>query len=117
MGVIVRVLVNAVAVWVAVNLLEGLRFDGSVWALLGVGLILGVANVVVRPVLTILSIPLLILTLGLFLLIVNALVLSFTMWLAGAFGIDFTSDSFWWTLAGALIISLVSWGLETLFTR
>jgi putative membrane protein len=117
MGLVLRVLVNAVAVWVAVTLLEGLRFEGSIWALIGIGLILGLANVVVRPILTILSIPLVILTLGLFLLVVNALVLSFTIWLASALGIDFTSDSFWWTLGGALVISLVSWGLETLFAR
>jgi putative membrane protein len=117
MGVVLRILVNAAAVWVAVTLLEGLRFEGSIWALLGIGLILGLANVVVRPLLTILSIPLLIVTLGLFLVVVNALVLSFTIWLASALGLDFASDSFWWTLAGAFVISLVSWGLETLFAR
>lgn len=117
MGLVLRLAVDAAALWVAVALLDGLDFEGSAWAFLVIALILGLANVVVKPILTVLSLPLIVLTLGLFLLIVNALVLSFTLWLSGVLGIAFTSDGFGWTLAGALIISLVAWGLETLFTR
>jgi putative membrane protein len=117
MGLVLRLAVDAAALWVAVALLDGLDFEGSAWAFLVIALILGLANVVVKPILTVLSLPLIVLTLGLFLLVVNALVLSFTLWLSDVLGIAFTSDGFGWTLAGALIISLVAWGLETLFTR
>jgi putative membrane protein len=117
-GLIIKILINAVALWIAVALLDGLRYgEDSPWPLLVIALILGVANVIVKPILTVLSLPLVILTLGLFLLVVNALVLALTIAIASGIGIDFTSDGFWWTLAGALIVSLVSWGLETLLGR
>jgi putative membrane protein len=117
-GLVVKVLVNAVALWIAVALLEGLRYgEDSPWPLLVIALLLGLANVIVKPILAILSLPLLILTLGLFLLVVNAAVLALVIAISGSLGIDFTSDGFGWTLAGALIISLVSWGLESLLGR
>jgi putative membrane protein len=118
MGVIVKVLVNAAALWVAVWLLDGLtlteEFTETGWIhLLVIGLILGVANAIVRPILTVLSLPLVILTLGLFLLVVNAAVLALVIWLSGAVGLGIESDGFGWTFLGALVVSLVSWGLET----
>ncbi len=114
MGAVIRILVYAASVWVAVRLLEGLHFEGSPLALLGLALLMGVLNVLVKPILTLLSLPLIVLTLGLFLLIVNALVLSLVIALSGVLGIDFTSDGFGWTMLGAVVISLVSWGLEAL---
>jgi putative membrane protein len=116
-GIILRILINAAGLWVAVSLLDGLEFDGTPLALLGIALIMGVANVLVRPVVTLLSLPLILLTLGLFLLVVNAIVLSLVVWLAESLELGLTSESFWWTLAGAFVISLVSWGMEALFKR
>ena len=117
MGVIVRILIYAAALWVAVVLLPGVTFEGSPLALLGVALVLGVANVIVKPILALISLPLIVLTLGLFLLLVNAGVLALVIAISGEFGIEFDSAHFGWTFLAALIVSVVSWGLETLLGR
>lgn len=119
MGVLIKVLVNAAALWVAVWLLDGLSLtesfgDGGWLHLLIIGLILGVANAIVRPILTVLSLPLVVLTLGLFLLVVNAIVLALVIWVSGALGLGIESAGFGWTFLGALVVSLVAWGLETI---
>jgi putative membrane protein len=72
---------------------------------------------VVKPIVTLLSLPAVLLTLGLFLLVVNAIVLALTVWLAELFGLPLTSDGFGWTFLAALIVSLVSWGLESLLRQ
>jgi len=113
-SVVLRILVYAAALWVAVALLPGLDFDGEVLALLAIALILGVANVIVKPILALVSLPLVILTLGLFLLVVNAIVLALVIAVSGALDLGLTSDGFGWTFLGALVVSLVSWGLESL---
>ena len=118
MGVLIKVLVNAAALWVAVLLLDGLELhqdlaDGGWVQLLIIGLILGVVNAIVRPILTVLSLPLVILTLGLFLLVVNAIVLALVIAISGALDLGLESAGFGWTFLGALVVSLVSWGLET----
>jgi putative membrane protein len=106
---------NAVAIAVAAQLFDGIGFGGSedwqdkIWPLLFVALILGVVNAFVSPVLKFLSIPFIILTLGLFLLLINALMLLFTEWLAGLFGIDFYVDGFWTAVGGAIVITIVTW--------
>jgi putative membrane protein len=116
MGVVLRILINAAALWAAVQLVPGFRFDfeGDAWVgFLVVALLLGLVNTIVRPVLKLLSMPAVILTLGLFLLIVNAIALSITVWLADALGFPLNSDGFLSTLLAALVVSLVSWALET----
>lgn len=122
MGVIVKVLVNAAALWVAVLLLDGLTLtedlgDAGWIHLLIIGLILGIANAIVRPILAVLSLPLVLLTLGLFLLVVNAIVLALVIAVSGALGLGIESDGFGWTFLGALVVSLVAWGLETVMGR
>lgn len=123
MGVLIKIVVNAAALWVAVLILdprlqltEELAEGGWV-DLLIIGLILGVANAVVRPILTVLSLPLVVLTLGLFLLVVNAVVLALVIAVSSALGLGLESEGFGWTFLAALIVSLVSWGLETLMGR
>jgi putative membrane protein len=118
MGIVVKVLVNAAALWVAVLLLDGLELhqelaDGGWLSLLIIGLILGIANAVVRPILTVLSLPLVLLTLGFFLLVVNAIVLALVIAISGALGLGLESAGFGWTFLGAIVVWLVSWGLET----
>ncbi|GGI09708.1 phage holin family protein [Egicoccus halophilus] len=113
MGIVVRILINAAALWVAVAVLPGLEFTGTWLALLGVALLLGVINVIVKPVLSVLSLPLVVLTLGLFLLVVNAIVLAIVIALSNAFDLGLTSDGFGWTFLGAVVVSIVSWGLES----
>jgi putative membrane protein len=117
-AIIIRILINAAALWVAVAIVGGLEFDGEWWALLIIALIMGVVNVVVRPILTILSLPAIVLTLGLFLFIVNAAVLGIVIWVSDSLGLGLTSDGFFWsTFLGAIVVSLVSWGLETVLGR
>ncbi len=112
-GVLLKVLIGAAALWVAVQVVPGLEFDGSIAALLGVALILGVINAVVKPIMTLLSLPLVLLTLGLWLLVVNALALWIVIALSDTLDLGLSSDGFGSTFLGALVVSLVVWGLET----
>lgn len=105
---LVRLIVNAVALWVAVEIVPGLSYDGDLVTLLLVALIFGLVNALVRPILAVLSCPLIILTLGLFVLVINGLMLLLTGWLSRQFGLGFTIESFWAALLGAIVISIVS---------
>lgn len=106
---IIRWLILSVAIWVAAALVGGIHLDGWQSALL-VGLILGLLNALVRPILFWISIPLTFLTLGLFLLVLNTAMLGLAAWIAGKFdSIHFAIDGFWSAFFGALIISVVSW--------
>ena len=104
----VRLLANALALWVAVLIIPGLSHEGSGLALLGVALIFGLVNALVRPIILFLTCPLVVLTLGLFVLVVNTIMLSLTIWLSESFNLGFTSDGFGWTFLGALVVSVVS---------
>jgi putative membrane protein len=106
-GFLVRVLVNALAILLAVNVVPGIEARGLV-TILGAGLVLGLINAVVRPVLLVLTLPLTLVTLGLFLLVLNALCL----WLTSALVKGFTVHGFWAAFFGALIVSVVSWLLN-----
>lgn len=106
---LIRWLINAIALWVAIQVVPGLEYTAeSGVSLLIIALIFGLVNALVRPVLLLLTCPLIILTMGLFLLIVNALMLSITAWLSGIFGLGLTLEGFWPTVLGALVISVVS---------
>ncbi len=121
MKIVVWLLTNTLAVWVAAWIVPGIRFAdqgqgiGEYWpTLLGVGVILGVVSSIVKPIVKLLSLPFIILTLGLFLWVINALMLQLTAWLAGEFDLGFrVGDFFWSALLGALVISLVNWGVAT----
>jgi putative membrane protein len=115
---------NAVALAAAVLIFDGIGFTGSsgwgevadnVWALLFVALILGIVNSFVSPIIKFLSIPFIIITLGIFLLVINALMLLFTEWLAGLFDIDFYVNGFWNAVGGAIVITVVTWVVGLLF--
>jgi putative membrane protein len=112
---------NAVALAVAAWLFDGIGFhegpdwQDKIWPLLFVALILGIVNSFVSPVLKFLSIPFIIITLGLFLLVINALMLLFTEWLAGLFDIDFFVDGFWTAVGGAIVITIVTWIVGLIF--
>jgi putative membrane protein len=107
-SILVRLVVNAVALWAAVRLVSGVRFDGSVLAFAGVALVFGVVNAVLKPLLALFSIPLLLLTLGLFTLVINAIVLWATAGLSGALGLGFQVDGFGAAFLGALVVSIVN---------
>jgi putative membrane protein len=105
---------NAIAIYAAVKLLPGLSFTGAWWQLCLVALILGLLNALVRPVLKLLTCPLILLTLGLFVLVINAGMLWLTAVIAARLGIPFHLAGFWPAFWGALFISLVSSALTLL---
>ena len=113
----IKVLVNGVALWVAALVLSdgihlGQRADSlsaRLLTILFVAVVFGLVNAFVKPIAKLFSLPFIILTLGLFTLVVNALMLQITSWLAGALNLDFHVDSFFWdAILGALVITLVS---------
>ncbi|MFJ4755742.1 phage holin family protein [Streptomyces sp. NPDC088763] len=114
---VVKTIANAGALAVAVWLIDNITLTGDstgkqVATLLLVALIFGLVNVVVKPLVKLLSLPLLILTLGLFTLVVNALMLLLTSWLADKVDLSFHVEGFWTAVLGGLIISIVSWALN-----
>ena len=104
MGILVRILINALAIVVAAKVIPGIELDGAMAAVVA-GLVLGVVNGFVRPVLLFLTLPLTLLTLGLFLFILNGLCL----WLTAALVKGFEIQGFWAAVLGAILVSLVSW--------
>jgi putative membrane protein len=105
--VLIRWLIYAVALLVAAWLVPGVQVSG--WgAALAVALLFGLVNALVRPVVTVLSCPLLLVTLGLFTLVINALLFLLTAWLSSLFELGFTVAGFWPAFWGALAMSVVS---------
>ncbi|MGH4034749.1 phage holin family protein [Actinomycetota bacterium Odt1-20B] len=114
---LVKTIANAAALAVAVWLLDKITLTGDntgkkVVTLLVVALLFGLVNFLVKPVVKVLTFPLFILTLGLITLVVNALMLLLTSWLAGKFDLNFHVEGFWTAVLGGLIISIVSWAMN-----
>ena len=107
MNLILRIVVNALALGAAAYFVPGIH-AGSVTSVLLIALVFGVLNALVRPFLKLVSCPLLVLTLGLFTLVLNAVMLMLTAWLGQRFGIDFRVDGFWPAFLGAIVVSVVS---------
>jgi putative membrane protein len=108
MAFLFRLLINALALWVATRIVPGLLFDGPAPMLIAVALVFALVNAVVRPVLKILTFPALILTLGLFIFVINALMLWLTAVLSEAFSLGFHVTGFRPAFLGALVVSVVS---------
>jgi putative membrane protein len=111
--------VNAVALAVAAWLIEGIRVTGAttedqVITLVVVALIFGVINAFLAPIIKLLSLPFIILTLGLFLIVINALMLMLTSWISEQIGFGFVVDGFWTAVLGAIVITIATWVLEVL---
>ncbi len=116
MAFLVRLLVNAAALWVATRLVPGVTYDGGALPLLAVALVFGVVNAFLRPVAKILTFPLILVTLGLFALVINGLMLWLTSSLSSALGLGFHVSGFWAAFWGGLVVSLVSMILSMLVT-
>lgn len=101
-------LLNAAALWVAAALIPGLSFTGGLGRLLMVAAVFGVINSTLRPLLTILTCPLIVVTLGLFTLVINAIMLLVTGWLSESWNLGFTVSGFWAAFFGGLVVGLVS---------
>ena len=103
-----RFLATAAALWVSVKLVPGIHHTGTVLSLLGVAAVFGVVNALIAPIVKLMSFPFIVLTLGLFALVINALMLKLTAWFAIKLGLGFTVDGFIPAFVGALVISVVS---------
>ena len=108
MPFLIRLLVNAAALWVATRVVPGVSFDGGALPFFGVALVFGVVNAFIRPLLKILTFPLIIVTLGLFALVVNGLMLWLTSSLSASLGLGFHVSGFWAAFWGAIVVSLTS---------
>ena len=108
-GFLIRLVVNAIAVWVAAQVV-GIQTDG-VGGILIIALALGVVNALIKPILFLITLPLTIITLGLFTLVLNALMFWLALWLASLAG-SATIPDFWTAFLGALVVSVVSWVLS-----
>ncbi|MFF9394814.1 phage holin family protein [Streptomyces griseoluteus] len=116
-NLLVKTVANAGALAVAVWLLDKITLTGDstgkkVGTLIVVALVFGLVNLLVKPVVKVLTFPLFILTLGLITLIVNALMLLLTSWVCGQLNLSFHVEGFWTAVLGGLIISVVSWALN-----
>jgi putative membrane protein len=103
-GFILRALIASLGLWAATEMLDGLTIDDATTLILA-GLLLGIVNAIVRPFALLLSLPALLFTLGLFLLVINAAMLGLVALMLRGFHID----GFWTALGGSLIVSVVSW--------
>jgi len=117
----IKVVVNAVAIWVATVLIPGVDVSGGdstssrLLTYLFIGLLFGIVNAVVKPVVKVLAFPFYIITLGLFTLVVNALMLELTAWLSSHTRLTLTLDAFWWTaVLAALVVTVVSMVLNAI---
>ena len=104
---LIGILVTAAAMWVAVQIVPGLDFSGELWKLLLVAFIFGLINAFVRPILLIFTLPITIMTLGLFLLVINALLLLLTGAISAELNLGLTVADFWAALLGSIVISIV----------
>jgi putative membrane protein len=112
MNLLTRLIINALALWLATRFVDGISFDGEIAFLLVVAFIFGTVNTIVRPILMVLTFPFLIVTLGLFLLVLNAAMLWLTGAISDAAGLGFHVGSFKAAFVGGLVVSIVSFVLS-----
>ena len=103
MGILINWIISALAVVITSYFLKGVHLDSFVTALL-VALVLGIVNAIIKPVLFVLTLPITIITLGLFTLVINALMILLTDALVAGFSVD----NFWWALLFSLVLSIVN---------
>jgi putative membrane protein len=120
MGIIIRLVITAVSLWIATLVIEGIRLTtdsvpGQAGTLLAVAVIFGIVNAVLRPIIKTIGCGLYVLTLGLISLVVNGLLFLLVSWIAGEFDLPFHVDDFWPSaVLGALLVGVVSWLLNML---
>jgi putative membrane protein len=107
-GFLLRAAITALALWVASQLLDGMQFS-STGKLVIAAVLLGLVNAVVRPIAFVLTLPITVVTLGLFLLVLNAAMIGLVAWIVPGF----TISGFWTAIGGAIVVGLVSWAAST----
>ena len=106
---LLRMVINGLALYIAIILLPGITVqDPNPLTYVWLALIFGILNALVKPILKLVTCPMILLTLGLFTLIINTGLFYLTGWVGTQFGVGFTIDNFWWGFLGALIVSIVS---------
>jgi len=110
---IIQIIINAIAILVATHLVDGIVFEGSIWKLLFAGFILGLANLWIKPLLNLIALPLVVISFGLFTLIINIAVLSFVALVLPELSIKSALSAFW----GVLVISLTNYALGFLLEK
>lgn len=105
--ILIRMAINGVALWIASLLIDGIKLAEDFWKIVLVVVIFGLVNALVKPVAKLLSLPFIVLTLGIFILVINAVMLLITDWLTASLEVDGFFDA----LLGAIVISIVSWAL------
>lgn len=115
-AIAIRLAINAIALWLASAWVTGIEIDGA-GSLIAMAIIFGAVNAVIKPVLLLIGCPLIVVTLGLFTLIINAAMLALSAAIADLFGLDVEVDRFWAAVLGALLISAVSIVLSLAFGR
>jgi putative membrane protein len=105
---LLRIMINSLSIAVAVKVVSGITFTGEWWKMIMIGAVFGLVNTLIKPIVTIFAIPLIILTLGLFTLIVNTLMLLITARLSHPLELGLQIQGFWPAFWGALIVSIVS---------
>jgi putative membrane protein len=113
MGIVLRVAGNALAAWLTVWLVPGLSFDGEWWWFVVFGLVIGLVNGFIKPIAKLITLPIRIITLGLFTLVVNVALMAALIWLAEQAEIGFTSESFWAVVGGGLVLTIIASILNT----
>jgi putative membrane protein len=101
-------MINALSIAVAVKVVGGITFSGEWWKMIFIGGVFGIVNAFIKPIVTLFTFPLIILTLGLFTLIINTLMLLLTAGLSGPFSLGLHISGFWAAFKGAVIVSIVS---------
>ena len=112
MGILLVWILNAIALWLLAALVPGVQVQDPLHAFIA-AVVLGLVNALVKPLLVILTLPITVLTLGLFLLVINALL----FWGVGSLLPGFHVDGFWWAMLGALVYSVLTWALSALLPR
>lgn len=110
-----HLIITAVALWLTSLVLPGMHLGGEtssvgveILMVLGIALIFAIVDAIVKPILSVLTLPITCVTLGLFVLVINALMLLLTAWLAGLFSLPLSFDSFWWALLAGVIVGILS---------
>ena len=117
MNFVVRLLANAAALYVATQIVPGVTFEGTWLTFFGVAMVFGAVNAFVRPIAWVLTFPVILLTLGLFLLVINGLMLWLTSRVSTALGLGFHVSGFWAAFWGAAVVSIVGILLSALTKR
>jgi putative membrane protein len=112
MELIIQLLLSSLAVYLTALILPGVEIKNG-WTAIGVALVLGLLNTFIRPLMIIVTIPVTVITLGLFLFVINALIILLTSYLLNGFQVN----NFWWALLFSIIMSLISQLLNTLIYK